>query len=294
MQRAAKSNIKWFVVSDDAVGQRLDVFCANNMPNLNRSMIQKLIESGSVEANNSQQKASYTLKLNDVVGVDFDDALHNKVPVIDLPVLYEDDDCIVISKPVGVLTHSKGAFNPEGTVATFIAPKVKGMDGDRAGIVHRLDRATSGVIICAKTPEALKWLQKQFSARKTKKIYTAVVEGKLKEPEAIIDMPIERNPKDPKTFRVGANGKPATTHYKTLQVARGMSLLELTPTTGRTHQLRVHLSTIGHPIIGDPIYGGKPAKRMFLHAHKLELTLPNKSRKIFTAPVPGEFAAIIK
>ncbi len=212
-----------------------------------------------------------------------------KVPEIDLPVIYEDDDCVVINKPPGVLSHSKGAFNPEATVATWLAGRVKGLEGERAGIVHRLDRATSGVMICAKTPEALAWLQKQFSQRKTVKEYVAVVGGALDKPEAVIDMPIERNPKRPQTFRTGAAGKHAVTAYKVLSTRGGHSLLELKPETGRTHQLRVHLAKIGHPILGDELYGGPPAKRMLLHAKNLTVTLPSRERKTFGAPVPPEF-----
>lgn len=163
------------------------------------------------------------------------------------------------------------------------------MEGNRAGIVHRLDRATSGVMIVAKTPAALSWLQKQFSQRKAKKTYLAIVAGTMREQEAVIDMPIERNPKAPATFRVGANGKHALTHYRVLQTGNSYSLLELKPETGRTHQLRVHLQQLGHPIVGDTLYGGKTAERLFLHAHQLEITLPNRERKTFASPMPDIF-----
>jgi RluA family pseudouridine synthase len=188
-----------------------------------------------------------------------------------------------------MLTHSKGLFNPEATVSTWLRSRLTAMSGERAGIVHRLDRATSGVMICAKTPEALGWLQKQFSQRKTRKSYAAVVTGGMPEPEAIIDMPIERNPKKPQTFRVGPGGKSAITAYKVLATNDQLSMLELKPETGRTHQLRVHLAQLGHPILGDALYGGPPADRLYLHAESLELTLPNRERKTFTVPTPPEF-----
>jgi 23S rRNA-/tRNA-specific pseudouridylate synthase len=149
-------------------------------------------------------------------------------------------------------------------------------------------------MICAKTPEALKWLQKQFAQRRTKKTYYAVVNGVLKEPEAIIDMPVERNPKAPATFRVGVNGKSAVTNYRVVDSDGAHSLVELNPETGRTHQLRVHLSHIGHSIVGDPMYGGEPADRMMLHAWKLELTLPNRNRRTFSAVVPKVFKEQIR
>lgn len=289
------AKVQWFIVAEDDVGLRLDLFLSQQVSGINRSIAQKLIDSDKIEVNNKREKPSYKLHENDVIGVAFSVAELSDIPEVELPVLYEDNDCIVINKPVGLLTHSKGAFNPEATVASFIKSRIDfSGDSNRDGIVHRLDRATSGVIICAKNQEALSWLQKQFSARKAKKTYIAVVSGRLKEPEAIIDMPIERNPKDPKTFRSGPNGKHAVTHYKVLQQSDEYCLVELQPTTGRTHQLRVHLATIGEAIVGDQLYGGKPYERLLLHAHKLEITLPNKSRKIFTAPVPPEFTAIMK
>jgi RluA family pseudouridine synthase len=147
-------------------------------------------------------------------------------------------------------------------------------------------------MIGAKTPEALSWLQKQFSQRKVKKTYMAVVEGQLEPAEAIIDMPIERNPKHPQTFRAGPNGKPAQTEYKAVKYNGSKTLVELRPKTGRTHQLRVHLKQLKHPILGDTLYGGVSANRLYLHALSLEITLPNRQRKVFVAPLPTEFLAI--
>lgn len=274
--------------------ERLDQYVVRQIPAFSRSFATRIIEEGNVLVNGEAQlKAGYKIRPDDKIKITYDEAAQEQIPAIELPVVYEDDDCVVINKPVGLLTHSKGTFNPEATVSTWLRSRMKAMSGERAGIVHRLDRATSGVMICAKTPEALGWLQKQFSQRRTKKTYSAVVEGVMDEPEAIIDMPIERNPKKPQTFRVGNNGKPALTAYKVLKTDGKLSLLELKPTTGRTHQLRVHLAQIGHPIIGDTFYGGKTAERLFLHAHKLEITLPNKERRVFEVPVPGEFAELL-
>lgn len=270
--------------------ERLDQYVVRQQPSLSRGFAVRLIQDGDVLVNGEPQlKAGYKVRQADQIIIGFDENKAIVFPEIDLPIIYEDDDCVVINKPVGLLTHSKGAFNPEATVSTWLRGRMKAPQGERAGIVHRLDRATSGVMICAKTPEALSWLQKQFSQRRVKKTYAAVIEGELKEPEAIIDMPIERNPKKPQTFRVGSNGKAATTAYKVLKTDGKLSLLELKPTTGRTHQLRVHLEHLGHPILGDSFYGGKPAERLFLHAQELELTLPNRERKTFRVPVPPEF-----
>jgi RluA family pseudouridine synthase len=145
-------------------------------------------------------------------------------------------------------------------------------------------------MICAKNTEALSWLQKQFAQRRTKKTYLAVVKGGMNPEAAIIDMPIERNPKAPATFRVGEQGKPAKTTYRTLVSGKTHSLVELKPETGRTHQLRVHLAHQGHPIVGDTFYGGQSADRLYLHAAELELTiLAGHERKVFRAAVPPEF-----
>lgn len=277
---------------EEGKAERLDQYVVRHLTGLSRASVAKLISDGQVRVNDvPQTKAGYRLRFTDNITIDY--VKPPAPPVIELPIIYEDDDCVVINKPAGLLTHSKGAFNPEATVATWLAPKIKDMEGERAGIVHRLDRATSGVMICAKTPEALSWLQKQFSQRKTKKVYMAVVQGVLKQNEAIIDMPIERNPKKPQTFRVGSNGKPSITAYKVSQECNGYSLVELKPETGRTHQLRVHLEQLGHPIVGDTLYGGKPADRLYLHAHSLELTLPNRERKTFIVEVPDEFSKLV-
>jgi 23S rRNA pseudouridine1911/1915/1917 synthase len=274
---------------------RLDQYVANELKEQSRAFGQKLISKGMVKVNNkAETKLSYKVKHSDSVVIDYDPQTADVKDEIELPVLYEDDDCVVIAKPTGILSHSKGSFNPEGTVASWLSSKVKDIPGDRAGIVHRLDRGTSGVMICAKNNEAQKWLQKQFSSRKVKKTYIAVIYGQLKNDEAIIDMPIERNPKKPQTFRVGVNGKSALTAYKVLLKNDKYSLLELIPTTGRTHQLRVHLSNLGHPIVGDIFYEGKPADRLYLHAKSLELTLPSRKREIFESKLPAAFNTIMK
>lgn len=282
-----------YTVSDEQARERLDVFAARQMPQLSRAFVQKLCEDGRVRVNGRSEKPGYKLRASDTIEVNYDPDEFT-VDEIDLPVLYEDDNCIVINKPVGVLTHALGVHGNEASVASFLRDKVTGLDGERAGIVHRLDRATSGVIIGAKNQPTLSMLQKQFSQRKTKKTYVAVVHGHPDPEEAVIDMPIERNPKAPATFRVGPNGKPSKTHYKVLQTNEQHSLVELKPETGRTHQLRVHLAKIGHPIVGDPLYGsGKHGDRLYLHALSLEITIPGGERKTFTAPLPGEFEELL-
>ena len=279
---------------------RLDQYVTDKIgPLISRAFAARLISDGRVTLNGViATKAGTKVRPDDKVVIDYDVSEQAAIPSIDLPVLYEDDDCVVIIKPTGLLVHSKGGYNPEATVASWLRSRLAANSGleptnNRAGIVHRLDRATSGVMICAKNSAALSWLQKQFSQRRVKKTYLAVISGRPAEDEAIIDMPIERNPKAPATFRVGANGKPSVTQYRVLESSPQYSLLELKPTTGRTHQLRVHLKQIGHPIVGDIMYGGQPADRLYLHAAELEITLPNHERRVFEAALPPEFRAII-
>jgi 23S rRNA pseudouridine1911/1915/1917 synthase len=270
-------------------GERVDAFLAAAAPGHSRSYWQKRCELGDVQIDDKPVKASYKLRADEIVQVqlpiqpDFSSEI--------LPIIYEDNDVIVINKPSGLLTHAKGAETPEFSVAEFVRPRTSdGTDTNRPGIVHRLDRGTSGIIIAAKNPETKRWLQGQFSKRNVKKTYLALVEGHLKEPAAVLDLPIERNPKKPQTFRVGPNGKPAETAYRVITSYKDYDFVELKPHTGRTHQLRVHLEYLGHPIVGDHMYGrdNKHLGRMFLHAHQLELTLPSRERKTFTAPLPPE------
>lgn len=268
---------------------RLDVYVAERWPEQSRSTWQKLIEAGNVSVNGaietsvkSNVSESDEIQVKELVLPDHSEQT--------LPVLYEDENVIVIDKPVGVLTHSKGALNDEFTVAEFVRGKTTYKhDTNRPGIIHRLDRATSGVIVCVKNDETASYLARQFSDRTTKKQYAAVVSGQPKQDEAVIDLPIGRNPKSPSTFKVDPAGKPAETYYKVLSSSGDHSLVELRPKTGRTHQLRVHMSHIGTPIVGDPVYGDENADRMYLHAMSLEITLPGGIRQVFESPVPKSF-----
>lgn len=275
--------------------ERLDQYVARMLPMVSRAYASKLIENGFVTVNKLLiSKPGYKIKPQDFIQINHDPTEMAVIPKIDLAIVYEDNDCVVINKPTGILSHSKGAYNPEATVASWLSGHVIGLTGDRAGVIHRLDRATSGVMICAKNPQASSWLQKQFAQRRVKKTYAAVVQGIFDTRHAIIDMPIERNPKKPQTFRVGSNGKVSTTEYEVLKSDGKLSLLELKPTTGRTHQLRVHLAHLNHPIVGDTLYGGLEADRLYLHAKSLEITIPSRERKVFVVPVPKEFDSIFK
>lgn len=288
--------MRTFKVDEATAGLRADVFVTKQYPQHSRASLEKLFDEQLVKLNQKPLKPSQKMRAGEEVEVN-DSVLNQNPPNIEIPVIFEDKNVIVLNKPAGVLTHSKGGFNNESTVASFISHKLdKDLNGNRAGIVHRLDRATSGVIICAKNQETLGYLQKQFSTRKTKKTYLAVVEGRVEPVEAIIDTPIERNPKKPQTFRVGTNGKSAQTNYEVLKTLNkssiSYSVLELKPVTGRTHQLRVHLKYIGHPVLGDRIYG-KADTNMLLHAASLEVTIPGGQRKIFKAQPPEYFAEYV-
>lgn len=275
---------------------RLDAYMAQYWPEYSRSTWQKYIEMGVVEVNGVVvTSVRYNLGEDDEVTVQtlpvasFDDQT--------LPVVYEDEHVIVINKPAGVLTHAKGALTEEFSVAEFVRPRMNEPDDtNRPGIVHRLDRATSGIIIAAKDAETKKLLQKQFQDRKAHKTYIAVVKGTPKLAEAKIDLPIGRNPKVPSSFRVDAKGKPAITTYKTLASNGAYSVVKLKPLTGRTHQLRVHLAYIGCPIVGDALYGGgkSPIGRMCLHAKELEITIPTSRRETFVAPLPDDLETFVE
>ena len=268
---------------------RLDIYLSTKFDTtISRSLWQKYIKAGYVSVNN---KAVTTPKFE----VDETDEIALNLPEkeqadVDLPILYEDDDVIVVNKPSGLLTHAKGGLSDEPTVAEIIRPKTSfATDTDRPGIVHRLDRDTSGLLIIAKNPESAAHLQRQFAERTAKKTYIAITDGKPKLNAAKIDLPIGRNPSAPSTFRIDPNGKPAQTTYHVLAENDAQSLVELKPTTGRTHQLRVHLAHLNAPILGDRVYGKSSDCRMMLHAQKLEITLPSGERKVFEAAIPDEF-----
>jgi 23S rRNA pseudouridine1911/1915/1917 synthase len=269
---------------------RLDVYVAKNWPQHSRSTWQKLIETGHVRVNGElQTSVKFDVDESDQVDVEQPERLDHSRET--LPVIYEDDNVIVINKPVGVLTHSKGALNDEFTVAEYVRPKTTYQaSSNRPGIIHRLDRATSGVILCVKNDETASYIAKQFSQRTAKKQYAAVTSGIPTERHAIIDLPIGRNPSAPSTFRVDSKGKSAETEYDIAAHSDARALLKLRPKTGRTHQLRVHLAYINTPILGDTVYGRETADRMYLHAESLEITLPGGKRAVFSAAVPPEFS----
>ncbi len=279
-------------IADSEQKQRLDVFLAAQYPAISRSFLQKLCASDQVLVNGTAQKSGFKLHIEDKINVLYDMASIDEIEDIKLPILFENDEVVVINKPSGVISHARGRFWNEPSVASFVR-QLTGIKGERTGIVHRLDRATSGVMVCAKTAAAMVHLQKQFADRTVNKTYIAVIAGHIKPAEAIIDMPIERNPKLPSTFRVGPNGKTAQTKYSVIASSLHHDMIELVPKTGRTHQLRVHLKHAGHSIVGDTLYNGEDATRLYLHAKSLELTLPSGGKTVFKSPLPTEFNKLL-
>ena len=279
---------QWITVTEELVGKRTDKLIADYFPSYPRAALHKLFESGDVELNEKTTKPGIKVRLGDSVRIDLS-PLEITIADIELPIIYQDKDTLVINKPAGVISHARGRYFDEPSVASFVRQKVAHLTGERSGIVHRLDRATSGVMVCAKNPEALSWLQRQFSDRKVQKTYLAIVVGSMPTVEGIIDMPIARNPNKPVTFHVDPSRKDSVTHYTVLSMNEGYSLLELKPVTGRTHQLRVHLNHLKHPIVGDELYPGENANRLMLHAYSLTIMLPSNEEVTFTAPIPEEF-----
>lgn len=274
---------------------RLDAYVAQYWPEHSRSVWQKYIAAGYVQVNGVVQTSpKVTLGEDDEVTThvpDGPDFSQNTLPVV-----YEDDHVLVINKPTGVLTHAKGALAEEATVADFVRARMTEPDDtNRPGIVHRLDRDTSGILIAAKDSETKRKLQKQFQDRKAHKTYLAVLRGTPKQVAATLDLPIERNPKKPAEHRVGVNGKHAITRYDVLASDKLYSVVRLYPETGRTHQLRVHMAYIGTPIVGDRIYGSEksPIGRLCLHAESLEITIPESRRETFRAEPPDDLKAFI-
>lgn len=255
---------------------RLDILMVGIYKSYNRSTIQKFIENGYVKVDGAVVKKPNT-KFEEGVKIELTVPEDLKNADVKPEVIYEDENVIVVNKPEGLLSEAKGEYCPEKTLADF------------GFVAHRLDRDTSGVMILAKSEEVQKFLKKQFQDRKVHKTYYAIVQGRPKLEAARIDLPLQRDLKRPTTFRVDAGGKASETFYKVLKSNDKYSLVELKPTTGRTHQLRVHMKYLGHPILGDPVYGEEKADRLYLHAGSLEVTLPGGERKVFEAPLPKEF-----
>jgi 23S rRNA pseudouridine1911/1915/1917 synthase len=278
-------------------GKRLDYYLRERLPQYSRSRLQDWIEQGRVLVNGSPEKRAYQLKGAEQIHVDPADLPPLKATPEDLPIeiLYEDADVIAVNKPAGMVVHS-GAGNHSGTLVNAILHrfgKLSTVGGDlRPGIVHRLDRFTSGVILIARTDAAHRNLAEQFASRQVEKIYVALVHGRVKKDQGRIDTPIARDPvaRIRMTARL-ARGRQAITSYQVLKRFENSTLLEVKIGTGRTHQIRVHLSSIGHPVTGDKLYGAPVSDlgRYFLHARQISFTSPTSGERItVAAPLPAD------
>jgi 23S rRNA pseudouridine1911/1915/1917 synthase len=297
--------MKNVIVNENDKGKRLDIYIAENFNELSRTMIKKLIESNNILVNDKSEKVSYKVQANDNISIDVPEAKETKLKAQEIPldIIYEDSDIIVVNKPKGMVVHPANG-NPDGTLVNAILSICKnslsGIGGElRPGIVHRLDKDTSGLIIVAKNDKAHINMSEQIKERNVKKTYIALVRGNVPEEEATINMPIGRSTKDRKKMAVTKNGKQAITHFKVLKRYSKYTLLEIKIETGRTHQIRVHMAEIGYPVVGDAVYSnGKNEfgiEGQMLHAYKLEFMHPitNKHMEL-TAPLPQYFEKILK
>lgn len=215
-----------------------------------------------------------------------------------LPIIYEDNDLLVIDKPAGLLTHPVSAKRPAPSIVDWAIGRVESDESDHPGIVHRLDRDTSGLLIIAKNPSTKTYLQQLFREHKVQKTYLALVSGQPKPPAAIIDLPISRSTSSPAKRRVALGGRSSRTSYQTVKTFPGYSLVELKPQTGRTHQIRVHLAHVGNPLAGDQLYNqGRPQppglKRQFLHASRLRFVSPSGQKLDLSSSLPADLQAVL-
>jgi 23S rRNA pseudouridine1911/1915/1917 synthase len=288
--------IRRVIVPADASPQRLDVYLAAALGR-SRSQVERLLRAGFVAVGSTQARGSYLVQPGDELVVSEPAPVPTKTAP-ELPIVYDDADLFVVDKPAGLAVHPANLLAHSPTVADFARIHSSDPDPERPGIVHRLDRDTSGLLIIAKTATAKVALQNQFRQRAIAKTYQALVIGAPNPRAAIINLALERDRNHPLRRTVAAAGKPAVTAYRTLMDYPGFSLLELKPQTGRTHQLRVHLAAIGHPIAGDTTYGPprRPLglKRQFLHAAELEfVTLAGKTLHL-KSPLAPDLAAVLQ
>jgi len=284
--------------------KRIDAYISGNTE-YSRTAVQRLIEEEKITVNGKKEKASYKVQNGDKIEIEEEPAKEIELKAQDIPVeiLYEDDDIIVVNKPKGMVVHPANG-NPDGTLVNAVMAICKdslsGIGGEiRPGIVHRLDKNTSGAIIIAKNDKAHINLSEQLKNHEIKKTYIALVRGVVKENNATINMPIGRSKKDRKKMDVDKNGKEAITHFKVLKRYKDCTLLEINIETGRTHQIRVHLSHIGYPIIGDEVYSNGKNKwnieGQCLHAKSLDFKHPITGKNMhIEAPIPEYFENIIK
>lgn len=287
--------------------ERLDKFIAARVPDLSRGAVQRLIDAGRVTVNGALKDAAHKVGQGDAIVVRVPPPRSATVEPEDIPlsIVYEDGDLIVIDKPAGLVVHP-AVGHDRGTLVNAVlahAPDLKGVGGEsRSGIVHRLDKDTSGLIVVAKHDAAHQALQRQFKARSVKKMYLALVEGRLEPAEGVIDAPIARDRVHRRRMAVAMEGRSSRTRYVVREYGRvegqSYSLVEAYPETGRTHQIRVHFAWLDHPLAGDRLYGRRkpslPIGRHFLHAARLTFCLPSSGEeRTFESPLPEDLQQVL-
>lgn len=301
MSTSERSRSRRTVLAPTLPQNRLDLYLARNLPEYSRSYIQRLIENRLVHVNGNAAKPSQRLQAGDIVEVEFPPPNEPPRPEdVQLAVVYEDHDMLVVDKPAGMVVHPAPGHTSR-TLVNAVLSHCPGLatsdDVLRPGIVHRLDKETSGLIVIAKHRAAKEYLMGQFKSRQVTKGYLALVKGYVAEPGSTIVAPVGRDPHNRKRMTVVAGGREAITRYSVRAYFDSYTLLDVSPTTGRTHQIRVHLAHIGHPVVNDLAYGGRcrddrillSRERHFLHAHRLVLTPPSTERRAeFTSPLPDD------
>lgn len=291
-------------VAEGQDGTRLDILVSGAVDILSRTQVADLIKSGGIKVDGRKTKASYRLKENEVVSIEIPDpqAVEIVAQDIPLPIVYQDSDIAVIDKPRGMVVHPAHG-NWDSTMVNALLYQVQdlsGINGEiRPGIVHRLDKDTSGLLVVAKNDQAHRHLAEQIKEHSFTREYTALVHGQVQENLGRVEAPIDRDPKDRKKMAVVAGGRASITNYEVVRRFKSYTLLKCRLETGRTHQIRVHMSYIGHPVVGDPLYG--PRKNIFnvrgqiLHANLLEIEHPaTRERMSFMSPLPAYFVEVLK
>ena len=286
--------------------ERIDKWISNTLQTLSRSYIQKLIKENNVFVNGKAQKASYRIKADDVIRFQIPDASEPSIPAEEIPlsILYEDEDVLIVDKPKNMVVHpAPGHYN--GTLVNAVMfhckENLSGINGIlRPGIVHRIDKDTTGSLIVCKNDTAHQFVASQLKEHSITRKYRAIVHGRLAVEEGTINAPIGRDEKERKKMAVNEkNGKPAVTHYKVLKTFRDYSYIECRLETGRTHQIRVHMASIGHPLLGDMVYGNRKTnyhlEGQTLHAMTIGLKLPSTGEYLeISAPLPAYFEHLLE
>ena len=300
-----ESDMITFVAEADDVGKRIDVFAAENYEELSRSGLKKIIDGGGVTVNNKTVKANYKLRTGDIVTMNIPESVPLEIIPQNIPldILYEDDDVIVINKPQGMVVHPAPGHYTDTLVNALLyhcGDSLSGINGImRPGIVHRIDMDTSGVIMAAKNNNAHRSLALQLAEHSITRKYNAIVYNNIKEDEGTIDKPLGRNPSDRKKMAVVPGGRRAVTHYRVLDRLGKFTYIEAQLETGRTHQIRVHMTYAGHPLLGDSVYGPKKQpfnlKGQVLHARVLGFVHPVTGEYMeFESPLPEYFQKLLE